>query len=194
MHILFHKHISEGKRQFDAVFSNAALHWILRQAPDKLAVFKSVHALLTPPAANGSRGPATEIEGGRFVAELGGALNIAGIRSAIHRALKKRGYDAKAMDPWYFPGVEECTKVRSLDIISSAYPDSRDLLCCILLLISPVVDQLLKEAGFEVKEIGLVPRITPLPNGVIGFLRTFFLGQFLADTVKDSNQGQFGRV
>lgn len=51
------------------------------------------------------------LEGGRFVGEFGGYLNIPGVRSAIWRALRSRGYDAAAIDPWHFPGVEECTQV-----------------------------------------------------------------------------------
>src|SRR3984957_20609780 len=44
--------------QFDAVFSNAALHWM----PDAEAVLAAVHRALKP--------------GGRFVAEMGGMGNI----------------------------------------------------------------------------------------------------------------------
>jgi len=50
--------------EFDAVFSNAALHWIR----DADAVVKSVYRALKP--------------GGRFVGELGGAGNVGTIRSA----------------------------------------------------------------------------------------------------------------
>lgn len=56
------------RSEFDAVFSNAALHWML----DQEAVIDGVHAALRP--------------GGRFVAELGGHGNIAAIRTAL-RAL-----------------------------------------------------------------------------------------------------------
>ncbi|KAF8319752.1 S-adenosyl-L-methionine-dependent methyltransferase, partial [Clavulina sp. PMI_390] len=128
--------VMTGSRQvdsFDGVFSNAALHWILAQAPDKVSVFRAVHSLLAP--------------NGRFAAELGGALNIVGIRSSIHRALRKRGYDPVKLDPWYFPGVEEGTAM-------------------------------LEQAGFTVKEIALVPRITPLPGTLVPWLRTFFVGSF----------------
>ena len=73
---------------FDAVFSNAVLHWI-RQP---VAVIRGVHRLLRP--------------GGRFVAELGGAGNIATVRGALHRALRRRGIDPAPRDPWYFPTAE----------------------------------------------------------------------------------------
>ncbi|MFD1642665.1 class I SAM-dependent methyltransferase [Halohasta litorea] len=72
---------------FDAVFSNAALHWI----EDQDAVLDSVVDALRP--------------GGRFVAELGGSGNIAAIVSATHAELAARGYETPM--PWYFPTVGE---------------------------------------------------------------------------------------
>lgn len=73
---------------FDAVFSNAALHWMKR--PD--AVIDGVWRALEP--------------GGRFVGEMGGAGNVATIRDALHGALAARGFDPDALDPWYFPSAE----------------------------------------------------------------------------------------
>ena len=70
---------------FDAVFSNAALHWIRQPA----AVVAGVHRLLR--------------QGGRFVAEFGGAGNVAAVRAALYRALRRREIDPAARDPWYFP-------------------------------------------------------------------------------------------
>jgi trans-aconitate methyltransferase len=55
----------EFDQEFDAVFSNAALHWML----DASGVAKAVNRVLHP--------------GGRFVAELGGKGNIRHIESAI---------------------------------------------------------------------------------------------------------------
>ncbi|KAI9454116.1 S-adenosyl-L-methionine-dependent methyltransferase [Russula earlei] len=76
----------------DKVFSNAALHWCSR---DPLAVLVNVHRILK--------------EGGLFVAEMGGHGNIAGVRDALHAALRKRGIDPIARDPWFFPTPEEYT-------------------------------------------------------------------------------------
>jgi trans-aconitate methyltransferase len=74
-------------REFDAVFSNAALHWM----PDPVRVIDGVWRALRP--------------GGRFVAEMGGKGNIASIVGAIESALAARG---RAMrNPWYFPSSEE---------------------------------------------------------------------------------------
>lgn len=71
---------------FDAVFSNAALHW-MKGDPDE--VLAGVARALK--------------RGGRFVAEMGGAGNIASIRDALYEALAKRGFDAASVDPWFFP-------------------------------------------------------------------------------------------
>jgi len=75
--------------RFDAVFSNAALHWM--KPPE--AVARGVAALLVP--------------GGRFVGELGGAGCVAKIRAALHRGLERRGVDPWSVDPWYFPTDRE---------------------------------------------------------------------------------------
>lgn len=76
-------------RPFDAVFSNAALHWI----PEQDAVLTAVATALKP--------------GGRFVAELGGDGNVAAVVGAVSEELRERGYEAS--NPWYFPTVGEYT-------------------------------------------------------------------------------------
>jgi trans-aconitate methyltransferase len=68
----------------DAVFSNAALHWMPRPGE----VVARVRAALVP--------------GGRFVAELGGAGNIDAILEALGAAMAESGLPAPAT-PWYFP-------------------------------------------------------------------------------------------
>jgi trans-aconitate methyltransferase len=75
--------------EFDAVLSNAALHWMTR--PD--AVIDGVWRALKP--------------GGRFVGEMGGAGNVGRVKDALAAALKRRGHDAAAADPWYFPSPED---------------------------------------------------------------------------------------
>ena len=74
--------------QFDAVFSNAALHWM--RAPG--AVVAGVHHALVP--------------GGRFVGEFGGHGNVAAIRTALAAVLLDHGVDAHAVSPWYFPTAD----------------------------------------------------------------------------------------
>ncbi len=70
---------------FDAVFSNAALHWM----SDLGSVIAGVRRALKP--------------GGRFVGEMGGEGNVAAIVQALHEALARRGVDGFRADPWTFP-------------------------------------------------------------------------------------------
>jgi SAM-dependent methyltransferase len=79
--------------QFDAAFSNAALHWML----DPDAVASGVFSVLKP--------------GGRFAGEMGGEGNIATLRNAIRAELSERGYDVPAEDPQWYPGVEEFVRL-----------------------------------------------------------------------------------
>src|SRR3954470_21761209 len=73
------------RAEFDAVFSNAVLHWI----PDAGAAIASVHRALKP--------------GGRFVAEFGGAGCVETVRRALIAEADRRGLDGAALDPWFFP-------------------------------------------------------------------------------------------
>ena len=75
--------------EFDAVFSNAALHWMKK--PDQ--VIDGVWKSLKPE--------------GRFVGEFGGHGNVSTIESALRKALKKYGVDADTINPWYFPTTED---------------------------------------------------------------------------------------
>jgi len=73
---------------FEAVFSNAALHWM--RPPEQ--VLANVYRALKP--------------GGRFVAEMGGHNNTAAIIVALSAVLGRRGLDAHRLSPWYFPSAE----------------------------------------------------------------------------------------
>lgn len=77
------------KRPFDAVFSNAALHWI-KEAGDVVA---NVARCLTLH--------------GRFVGEFGGKGNVDTIRVALHDGLRRRGINPGQVDPWYYPAPED---------------------------------------------------------------------------------------
>ena len=72
---------------FDAVFTNAALHWV----PDHEAVAAGMARMLKP--------------GGRVVGELGGHGNVAAIVTALVAVLGRRGMDASVI-PWTFPTAE----------------------------------------------------------------------------------------
>jgi trans-aconitate methyltransferase len=74
---------------FDCVFSNAALHWLTRPR----AVTTSVRAALR--------------NGGRFVAEQGGAGNVAQTIAALNAARADAGYGPVLPLPWYYPSVGE---------------------------------------------------------------------------------------
>jgi SAM-dependent methyltransferase len=74
-------------REFDAVFSNAALHWM---SPPE-AVLAGIRRALKPR--------------GRFVGEMGGHNNTAAIIVALSAVLGRRGLDAHQLSPWYFPSA-----------------------------------------------------------------------------------------
>ncbi len=137
-------HTPLGSTCYDAIFSNAALHWM--RDPDQ--VLRNAHAALRP--------------GGRLVAEQGGFGNVAAVVTAINAALEAAGHPPR--QPWDFPSPGLQT-------------------------------QRLEQAGFAVTSIALIPRPTPLPTGMAGWLRTFggpFVGNLpaaqaeaiLADTTR----------
>lgn len=80
-----------GER-FDGVLSNAALHWMPRQD----AVARGIAHVLR--------------RGGRCVAELGGAGNVARVRAGLFASLEEQGIDPTAFDPWTFPDVDTMTR------------------------------------------------------------------------------------
>lgn len=74
--------------EFDAVFSNAALHWMT----DARAVVKGVRRAVKPQ--------------GRFVAEFGGHGNVAAIVTAMRAVGLRRNGDLALAHPWYFPAPD----------------------------------------------------------------------------------------
>jgi trans-aconitate methyltransferase len=74
--------------EFDAVFSNAAIHWM----PDTDAVLAGVRRALRP--------------GGRFAGEFGGQGNCAAICTALLAVRRAHGFPVSARLPWYFPSAE----------------------------------------------------------------------------------------
>ena len=112
------------ENEFDAVFSNAVLHWMKRP---EVVVARVWHALKP---------------GGRFVAECGGHGCIAKIERALLDGLQRRGIDGSAFHPWYY-----------------ATPDE--------------YRHHLETQGFKVNYIALIPRPTPLPGDILGWLETF---------------------
>jgi trans-aconitate methyltransferase len=74
---------------FDAVFSNATLHWI--KEPER--VIAGIGKSLRP--------------GGRFVAEFGGKGNTSELLKAVQHAWQKLGLSGPAPHPWYYPSLAE---------------------------------------------------------------------------------------
>jgi trans-aconitate methyltransferase len=76
--------------EFDAVFSNAVLHWI----PEAEKVIRGVSRALKP--------------GGRFVAEFGGKGNIQTLVRAFHSAFAALGIrEPEGVSPWFYPSIAE---------------------------------------------------------------------------------------
>lgn len=109
-------------REFDAMFSNAALHWVR----DHDAMLTGVRRALKP--------------GGRFAAEFGGHGNIAAIQVAIRSVLARQGWGTN-IHRLYFTPEEYTARLRA--------------------------------HRFAVRSIDLIPRPTPLPTGMRGWLETF---------------------
>lgn len=126
--------------EFDAVFSNAVLHWIKRADEMMAAVYRS----LRPE--------------GRFVAECGGYGCVQKIRTALIQAANRHGIDGEARVPWYFPTPGDYA--------------SR-----------------LERAGFRVDSIALIPRPTPLPGDITGWLETF--AQCFLDGLSEQAQREY---
>jgi SAM-dependent methyltransferase len=75
--------------EFDAAFSNAALHWMKKPR----RVVDGVWRALRP--------------GGRFVGEFGAKGNVGAVAAALADALRRRGIAYADHDPWYYPSGDE---------------------------------------------------------------------------------------
>ena len=81
--------------RFSKIFSNATLHWVLRDPTTRADVFEACRAALRP--------------GGRMVSESGALGNVAEVHVAIVSALMARGVSAeraREASPWWFPSLE----------------------------------------------------------------------------------------
>jgi trans-aconitate methyltransferase len=77
----------EAAEPVDAVFSNAALHWVTNAE----GAVRCIARALRP--------------GGRFVAEFGGKRNVQRVLEGVIQASAERGFEARS--PWYFPSLGE---------------------------------------------------------------------------------------
>ena len=118
------------RAEFDGVFSNAALHWIL--APD--TVLAAVARALKP--------------GGRFVGEFGGAGNVSAIVRALRAALAGGGADFDELSPWYFPSPEEYRgrleragfRVTAIDLFARPTPLPGDISAWLKIFAAPFIE------------------------------------------------------
>ncbi|WP_078552039.1 class I SAM-dependent methyltransferase [Bacillus alkalicellulosilyticus] len=87
----------EFQSEFDAVFSNATLHWV----KPPLKALQGIYQSLKP--------------GGRFVAEFGGKGNIETLSNEIRNQIEEAGFDfTKEQFPWYFPSIAEYTNLMEM--------------------------------------------------------------------------------
>ena len=80
---------------YDKVFSNAALHWILRDERMRMSVLRAAYRALKP--------------GGQLIFEMGGKGNVADVHAALLGALVHCGVgieEAREACPWFFPSEE----------------------------------------------------------------------------------------
>ena len=126
--------------EFDAAFTNAALHWML----DRSGVANGVFRALRP--------------GARFVGEMGGEGNVATIWAAVNAELAARGHVVRGQQNshWY----------ASIADFTAVY----------------------QAAGFTEIDAQLIPRPTPLPTGVAGWVKTFRSGLMNAEAIPADEQ------
>ncbi|CCO36816.1 hypothetical protein BN14_10962 [Rhizoctonia solani AG-1 IB] len=124
---------------FDAVFTNATLHWCKQ---DPHGPIRAAKTLLKP--------------GGRFVGEFCGYMTGTGIRCAISQVLKRRGITVP--DPWFLPQPMEYAEI-------------------------------LRSEGFQVENVSLNPRVSPLPGTMVDFLRALYRVAFLNDIEDEEAEG-----
>jgi len=81
-------------KPFDAIFSNAVLHWVLDSESAIISMNKNLKL------------------GGRLVVEFGGKGNVQTIIKSIRKILLERGYIKNAnIQNWYFPSISEYTSL-----------------------------------------------------------------------------------
>ena len=132
--------------EFDAGFTNAALHWML----DRQGVANGVFRALKP--------------GARFVGEMGGEGNVALIWAAVNAELEARGHVVRGQQAshWY----------ASIADFTAVY----------------------EAAGFTDVDAHLIPRPTPLPTGVAGWVKTFRSGLMDAEAIPLEEQEAIGHA
>ncbi|GAB3063142.1 class I SAM-dependent methyltransferase [Stenotrophomonas tumulicola] len=142
--------------EFDAVFSNAALHWM--QQPDR--VLAGVRRALKPD--------------GRFVAEFGGHGNVAKIIAAIQAARVAHGH-APSRFAWYFPDADSYADrlrqhgfhVQLIETVQRPTALPTGVAGWLRVFASPLLDDLSTEAACDVRSaVGAL--LADLPRDAAG--------------------------
>jgi trans-aconitate methyltransferase len=154
-------------QEFDAVFSNAALHW-MKNAEQ---VIQGVSRALKTP--------------GRFVGEFGGEGNIHILISAMSQVFARHPDFGEFINPWYFPSVNEYKKkledngfaVTYIELIPRPTPLASGIVEWLKIFTSGITSQLdteQKSAFFAEVEAYLKPRLCKHGQWVADYVRLRF--------------------
>ena len=118
------------EREFDAVFTNAVLHWI----PDLDAALRGIHRALKA--------------GGRFVGECGGHGNVAAVSTALQAVARRHG--VRPQLPWRYPTPDDFTarlisagfRPVSVELIPRPTPLASGMAAWLRTFAGPVFEQL----------------------------------------------------
>ncbi|HLK67934.1 MAG TPA: class I SAM-dependent methyltransferase [Bryobacteraceae bacterium] len=98
-------------QEFDAIFSNAVLHWVVRADEGAAAMARALR------------------NGGRLVAEFGGHGNTRALLRAVRLTLRSRqGTDPGDVNPWFFPSIGEYASIlerHGLEVVFAVLFDRR---------------------------------------------------------------------
>ena len=140
------------KAEFDAVISNAALHWMRR--PDEVigGVARALKAH------------------GRFIGEFGGAGNVASIVTGLEPLLRRHGIAIAQVNPWYFPAKDEYVarlvrhgfKVEQAELFERPTPLDTDIVAWLRMFtqsfVAPLTADAREQIWLELRE-GLQPQL-----------------------------------
>ena len=118
------------EHEFDAVFTNAVLHWI----PDLDGTLRGVHRALR--------------SGGRLVGECGGHGNVAAVSTALQAVARRHGVQARL--PWRYPTADDFTsrlidagfRPVSVEIIPRPTPLAAGMAAWLRTFAGPIFEQL----------------------------------------------------
>ena len=168
-------HELDFEAEFDAVFTNAALHWMLE--PEK--VIDGVARALKP--------------GGRFVGEFGGFGNVAAITTALRAVGSEMGGDLSLSGPWFFPTVAQYSSMLeqrgfAVEEATTFYrptPLPNDIRSWLAVMRQPFFDQFgdRSEEAYEKVEAALRPSLCDHEgNWIADYVRLRFRARLAANS------------